>query len=235
MIDFRTLAEEFSPVDHFCVEDEIPSSGLASGFAAPARGPKCCVIAIASGDEILAVSRASSFSPAAREKNIRLGWGGFTISGLAQAIASGTDPELKCLVSGKTLKQWSGEELSEKWSSDSFSWVNIQDVRMRLQLEQGCRDVEQVVEFAMDFRAKHGPEALLNISYRYLLQRDLDDGGRSLYFQSFPDTSSILRTWNTIMDSNEFAMRSRGYLAGPFEPGFPFPLSVFDVASRRLY
>ena len=205
-------------------EDDLPA-GVLRGFAAPADGTRPCALVLAAGSEVIALARADRFSPEARQQELRLGWCGFSIGGVAQGIALGEDIRLCCLLSGRILKRWDGAELAEM-VRPSRTLLSVTDLRDRAQAARGCSEIDQVLPFALDLARTRGSRACLNASFRYLLGRPVDSAGAKSFLADFLNVANIVALWSEIMGSPEFRARGRTYLPGPFEPDFPFPLSA---------
>jgi len=219
----------FAAVSTFQVEAGDVPSGTLRGFAAPAGGPRPCALVLAAGPEAIAVAQAGGFSPEARQCNLRLGWCGFSVGGLAQGLALGRDLELRCMVSDRVLGRWDAAELAAIVRPPPRTWLSVADLRVRLQAECGCTDISQVLPFAQELARSRGLRAALAVSYRYLLGREMDRAGETQYLAKAADAGGIAACWAAIMDSEEFRYRSQSMLPGPFEPGFPFPLDTLDA------
>jgi len=219
----KTSQGAYAAVADFAViEDEI-EQGLLHGFAAPANGLLPCAVVLWAGNRVMSVARATGYLEQARVANFRLGWCGFRVGGLAQSIALGQDAELRCLVSGQVLGRWDGDHLANSVRPNQTR-LSFPLVRERIKVERGCRDVEEVLPFAMELLHTRGPRALLEASYRYIHNRELDEAGAAGFSKELTSEENIISCWRIMMDSHEFQAKQTVYLPGPYDPGFPFPL-----------
>ena len=222
---------EIAAVHIFRASDDALSLGRVEGYAAPDGGLRPCAVGLFAAGQVIATARAVRFSRTARDEELRQGWCGFSIGGIAQALAFGADPELRCLVSDRILVQWRGDDLVASLAPPAPRSITVAGLRERLQMEGGCRDIRQVLPFAADLAQSRGPRAFLDASYRYLNERALDDAGAAGFMdevESGPD--ALMRVWDVMRSADEFRARKRHVLAGPFDPSFPFPLGALEGA-----
>src|SRR6195952_722234 len=97
--------DSYAPVSYFELLQETSLSGSIRGIASPSAGTKPCALVLVSGKNMISTTAANTFAAEAETRQIRLGWCGFTIGGLGQALAGGKDIELRCLVSGDVQAQ----------------------------------------------------------------------------------------------------------------------------------
>ena len=224
-----TNLDAYAATETFEASTDLGQAGVVNGIAAPLNGPKPCLVALIAGSEIIAISQASQFSPNAHAKKVRLGWCGYSIGGISQAIAIDPTPELRCAVSGRVLMRLEGEMLAARIQPPIRPMMSVDELRARLQVEAGASDIEQVMPFAIELFHRKGPEALVVASYRYILDRQADAAGLLRYAADCTDPQNIRNVWASMMHSDEFRARKRKVLPGPFDPDFPFSRNCLDT------
>lgn len=219
----------FAPVERFEVSESEFDIGVLMGFAAPVSGPQPCGVKVSAGGELLATTSASRFSTDALTAGIRLGWCGFMIGGVEQCVALGHDVELRCMASDRLLKRWKAQTVASSLRPRQRRRLSVSDLRSRLNLERGCSDIQQVMPIAEHFARLHDSRAFVEISYRYLLDREADIGSSVYVNTDYSERSNIEILWRMIMDGTEFKTRFIAMLPGPFDTGFLFSLDALDL------
>lgn len=209
------------------------ASGTIEGHASPERGPLPCGLRLEAGLEAVSVAEATGFSDAAARSGLRLGWCGFVIGGLAQAIAMDDDVTLRCSASGAVLAKWSAASLTGSLLPTARRPLTVEGLIARSIAAGGCSDARQVLPFAVGLAKAEGREAFIEATYRYLLDRRPDAKAINLPGRDDLDPGIIEACWQAVMSSDEYGSVRRWGHAGPFQPSFPFPLAPLDEPDAR--
>jgi hypothetical protein len=220
---------KYAAVDYFEILQEPAPSGIVRGIASPAGGPAPCALVLFSGQTMIATAPARDFSAAAKAHHIRLGWCGFEIGGLSQALAHGQEVELRCLTSGKVLAQWESTSLAVGLIPQHRKFLTVGDMLKKLGNEGACPDISHILPFALALSQTRGTRPFLEASFRYLLGRQLDSAAELRFAGDYTTDKAVLSFWHTVLDSPERDRQAKLALPGPFDPFFPFPLDALDA------
>ena len=144
------------------------------GWAAPDRGRAPCQVSLYSGDIPIAFCRATRFSSEAEHEGVRLGWCGFALPALDQALALGGPVAVRCEVSGKVLMR---PDLTPRVFNNSHKSPDLMSVFEALEYlrkQESCPDAERLAVFGRNHLRRHGAHSFLNALFRSLLSRDAD-------------------------------------------------------------
>ena len=222
------VRKQYAPVKKFEIQQDMLSSGVVRGLAIPASGSLPCALALAAGPNVLAVAAATNFSSVALERNIRLGWCGFEVGGLNQAVATGHDVEIRCHTTGQVQVRWDGTTLASCLERQSRKHLTVQGMLSRLSSNITLADLDQVVPFALDLACRSGSRPFLRASYQYILRRWPEPEAESRFAGDYTTPQAIRELWNVLVNSPEATAARTPFLAGPFDPSFPFPLDPLE-------
>lgn len=226
-------AGRHAPTAQFEVLRMDMASGTIEGHAAPDRGLLPCGLRLEAGRETVSSAEATGFSDAAARSGLRLGWCGFVIGGLAQAVAMDDDVTLKCAGSGAVLSKWSAASLTAMLLPAARRPLTVEGLIARSIAAGGCSDVRQVLPFAIGLARTRGREAFIKATYRYLLDRLPDAQAIDLPRGEEVDPGMVEACWQAVISSDEYTSVRRWGHAGPFQPSFPFPLAPLDEPDAR--
>ena len=219
---------QYAPIKQFDILQDVFSSGPISGLASPVAGSQPCALALVAGTKVVAVATATAFSPVALKRNMRLGWCGFEIGGLSQAVATGHDVELRCHATGQVQVRWDGAILALRLTQQHRKHLTVQDMLRKLSSNITIADVEQVLPFAMDLARRQGSRPFVKASYRYFLGRLPEPEAETRFAGDYTTHEPIREFWNVLINSPEAGAIRQSFLPGPFDPSFPFPLNILD-------
>lgn len=212
-------AINYAVVDTFSakvVDDRI------QGIAAPIGGPLPCQVGLFAGDVPVAFARAARFSQDAEDAAIRLGWCGFELPGLEQALALGGLIQLRCGASGAVL-------MKPKIDPDIFS-TSVRSPRILSVFEairntreaEACPDTKRLALFAREHLRLHGPRGVLSATYRTILGREIDPTGLAMW-DHVSDLSDLVDEFiEDLVNSSEYQNMPVQVLPGPFQTAFAY-------------
>ncbi|WP_428151633.1 hypothetical protein [Brevundimonas sp.] len=196
--------------------------GAIEGYAAPARGLLPSSVALFAGDTAISHVRAARFSEEAETAGVRLGWCGFRLPGLAQALALGGQIQVRCGVSNAVLMKPAVDVSAVEKSSRTVTQVTVAELLALVRSEDSCPDVQQLAVFGHDHMRRHGSVSFLFATYQTLFDRDPDSsviegwGGETM---TLIEVATFL---GEMMASEELESNAVQGIPGPFQTRFKF-------------
>ena len=190
------------------------------GIAAPRAGIKPTALRLEAGSEIVSVVRASRFSADAMARGLRSGWCGFELPGLARALAIGSDVTVRCHASGDVV---SVLKLGPEVFDAAARRAVVMDVAAVMALgEAGERaEVEQILPFAIDHKARLGFHSFIEATYQMILGRLPTDAERRKIEPKLGSDEAVEKLLRKLSDDSK---RGGGLLRlpGPFHSAFRY-------------
>jgi hypothetical protein len=212
-------AINYAPVDHFSAEI---TDGAIAGIAAPIGGSLPCQVGLFAGDVPVAFARAARFSQEAEDAAIRLGWCGFKLQGLDQALALGGPVEVRCGASGAVLmKPKIGPEIFSA-SVRSPRVLSVFEAIFITRAAEGCPDVARLAVFGREHLRRHGPRGFLAATYRTILGREADPVGIAMWDGAADYASLVEQFIADMVESAEYEAIPVRVLPGPFQTAFAY-------------
>jgi hypothetical protein len=203
------------------------SGPVAVGFAAPRSGIFPCAVTLSAGKDTLGVAKAARYSAEALNAGFRFGWCGFRVDGLERAAALHGIVEIRCTASGRVLAGWpSIDLLSTSHLQRPKPFLSVSDLRFVVKSAYGCVEPSHLEAFAQRFRQLRGDYALVEATYRWLLQRSPSSPEINDMIRGLGPKWDFLTVSERIMSSKEFATFKDFVAPGPFEANFPFDLTT---------
>lgn len=212
-------AINYAPVDHFLAEI---ADGILTGIAAPIGGSLPCQVGLFAGDVPVAFARAARFSQDAEDANIRLGWCGFHLPGLDQAMALGGPIEVRCGVSGAVLLKPKIDGGIFGDTVKSSRTLSVFDAIRLTREAEACPDVARLAIFGRDHLRLHGPRGFLTATYRTVLCREIDPTGLAMWDMAVDHASLVEEFLEDLTHSAEYLSLPVHTLPGPFQSGFAY-------------
>jgi len=214
----------YAPVSTF--SGEIVDGAL-EGFAAPAKGLLPCSIGLFSGATAISYARATRFSETAEASGVRLGWCGFRLPGLAQALALEGAVEVRCSVTNAVLLKPAIDVSEVERSSRTISQVSLAEFLTLVRSEDASPDVSRLAIFAYEHMRRHGGRSFLHAAYQTLFGREPDGATMAVWSGDGLDLDGIERYLADMVASDEFQGRAVQGIPGPFQSSFKFDRSLF--------
>lgn len=209
----------YAPVSIF--SGEIVS-GVLEGYAAPERGLLPCSVGLFSGETAVSYARATRFSEEAEASGVRLGWCGFRLPGLAQALALEGAVEVRCGVTNAVLLRPTVDVSMIERSSRLVREVSLTEFLTLVRSEDASPDVARLAIFGFDHARRHGRRSFLHAAYQTLLGREPDDPTMAARNGDSLDIDAVERILSNIIASVEFRRRTVQGIPGPFQSSFKF-------------
>ncbi len=193
------------------------------GHAAPAGGPLPCGLRLEADGAIIAITRATGFSPDAAARGLRRGWCGVTLEGLDVAAALADSMQVYCVTSDRLLLETAVPAPS--FVSDAPLTVEgLLDAMRR----EGCGITPaSLLPFAQATLRRQGLHAMLDATYRTLLGRAADADVVAAW-QADPPPEAAQAAIAMIAGSIEFRDRPGHMVPGPFHPQFAYDRGLID-------
>ena len=214
------MSYSYSPVAAFSLEDT--SDDRLTGYAAPS-GRSPTLLKLTANDTPITFARGTGYSTAAAAAGLRLGWCGFEIYGLRQAVAIGDDVKLICAVSGEVLAALSLNLLDK--APPAAVRLSAEDLVSMVRAPECCSDLEVLMPFAMNHYRRHGARQFIEASYQTLFSRWPDSQAPELDLDCETDEECVERYLMDMMESKEFALKWGDLWPGPFLSTFRFDLT----------
>lgn len=214
----------YAPVAHFSAETVGDS---IKGIAAPADGPRPCLIGLFAGDIPVSFARAARFSEAAEKNEIRLGWCGFQLPALDQAVALGGKIEVRCGVSGRSVMK-PNVDVSVFGTAGRLNRVlSVVDAMRLVREAEACPDRLRLEVFAREHFRQHGPRSFLSAAYQTVLGREIDAGALAQWDHVSDHGALMTPFLERLAQSQEFVSMPYQVLPGPFQARFAFDHGLF--------
>ena len=201
--------------------------GVLEGYAAPERGLLPCSVGLFSGETAVSYARATRFSEEAEASGVRLGWCGFRLPGLAQALALEGAVEVRCGVTNAVLLKPAIDVSKVERSSRLVRQVSLTEFLTLVRSEDACPDVARLAIFASDHARRHGDRSFLHAAYQTLLGREPDSAIMAVWNGDSLDIDEIERLLSDMVESDELQGRAVQGIPGPFQSSFKFDRGLF--------
>ena len=214
------MSYSYSPVAAFSLEDT--SDDRLTGYAAPS-GRNPTLLKLTANDTPISFARGAGYSTAAAAAGLRLGWCGFEVHGLRQAVAIGDDVKLICGVSGEVLATLPISLLDK--TPPAAARLSAEDLVSMVRAPECCSDLEPLMPFAMNHYRRHGARQFIEASYQAVFGRWPDTETPDMDFTYETDEECVEYYLLDMMSSEEFSLKWEGLIPGPFLSTFRFDLT----------
>lgn len=194
------------------------------GFAAPKTGLLPCVVGLFAGDTAISFARATSFSEATE---IRMGWCGFRLPGLAQAVALEGEVQLRCGVTNAVLLRPVVDITTVERKTRIVEQISLTEFLSGVRAQEAFPEIGQLAIFGYEHMRRHGGQSFLFAAYQTLLEREPDAATISSWSSEGLGVDDIETYLADIVESDEFRRQAVKALPGPFQAGFKFDRSLF--------
>lgn len=213
----------YAPVASFAVKK---ADGHLTGYAAPVSGHAPCLLELTADDVPVAVARATGFSIAAQAKSIRLGWCGVKLPGLAMATAIGTDLQVRCGVTGRSLWRHKARAPIAGPIAQNKP-LTVFEIIALSRAEDASPGLAEIRPIMRQHLHRFGPASFVNATYETFLGRSAEQTALQNLGAKMDDRA-IDNFLKDIFESPEYNSIKFPGIPGPFSFSFKYDLDSLD-------